>query len=441
MNSRKLALSVVKQVFNNGSYSNIAVNNELKRFELSDKDKGLATEIVYGTIKYKYKIDKDLDLLVKGGIQKLDDDILNILRISLYQIAHLERVPDYAVVNDAVTMSKKISIGASKLVNGVLRNYIRSKSNSPRKFNNIIEQISYEYSFEPWMTKLLIKQYGEECARQILQGSNEVPALTVRVNTLKTDYDNAKVDLIKMGYEVSDGAVCPEAIRIVRGGSIENNLLFREGKITVQDESAMLVASSMEIKENMTLMDLCSAPGGKCTHMAELMNNTGSVMAFDIHENKLNLIKDNAVRLGLDNIQYDVLDAAVYVDKYKDCADRVLIDVPCSGLGIIRKKPEIKWGKKKNDLESILDIQKAIISNAAKYVKKHGILMYSTCTLNKWENEDIVSWFLANNNNFTIEKLYFGKSSNILYHSEGMVSILPNECMDGFFMTKLRRLR
>jgi 16S rRNA (cytosine967-C5)-methyltransferase len=216
--------------------------------------------------------------------------------------------------------------------------------------------------------------------------------------------------------------------------------LFKEGYATVQYESAMLVAPTMDILPDLNVLDLCSAPGGKTTHISELMNNTGKVYAFDIHKDKLRLIKQNYTRLGINNIECDVMNAAVYNDNLHNFADRVLIDVPCSGLGIIRKKPEIKWSKDLNQLNDIIKIQREIMKNAALYVKKEGILLYSTCTLNKKENEGNVKWFLSNFSDYDIVESFFGKADNIEYSKYG-ATILPNEYMDGFFIAKFKRLQ
>jgi 16S rRNA (cytosine967-C5)-methyltransferase len=440
MNSRKLAVEIVTQVVSRGAYSNIALGNELNKSNLNEKDKALVTEIVYGTLKYKYTIDAVLGQYIKKGLNTLDEFILNILRVSIYQMKYLDKIPDYAVVNEAVNLSKQSSVGASKLVNGVLRNYIRNKNKPLEEASDFIGTLALDYSFDKWMVKLFIEQYGKETSENILKGLNEVPDVTVRINSVKGGFEEIWSALKELDYDIEEGAVCPEAIRIRRGRSIEQNKLYREGFITVQDESAMLIAPSMDIDENMKVLDLCSAPGGKATHIGELMNNTGMVMAFDIHESKLNLIRDNAERLGLINIQCEVSDAAVFNEKLENSADRVLIDVPCSGLGIIRKKPEIKWNKSQKDLKTLIPVQRSIITNAARYVKSNGILFYSTCTLNRKENEEIIKWFLNNNNNYRIEKLYFGEMDNILYE-EGMATILPDSRMDGFFMAKLRKLK
>lgn len=440
-NARKIAVEVVDAILSKGAYSNIVLNSKLNKATLEDRDKSLVTEIVYGTIKYKYTIDMILSSYLKLGLNKMNSFTLNILRTSLYQMRFLTKIPEFAAVNEAVNIAKKhASLSDSKLVNGVLRNYLRNPEKIYYNQNDMVEKICFEYSFEPWLVKMFIKQYGAEKSQLILAGLNSTPNVTVRVNSLKMSYEEAMDKLEADGYEALEGFVCPEAIRINKGRSIEQNPLFKEGFATVQDESAMLVAPSMDLKPNMTVLDLCSAPGGKATHASEIMENTGTVYAFDIHEDKLPLIQDNAKRLGITNIKCGVIDAAAYEEKLKDSADRVLIDVPCSGLGIIRKKPEIKWTKNLKQLNEIITIQRDIMKNASKYVKAGGILLYSTCTLNKQENEDNVKWFLKTFPNYSIEELFFGETDNILYSNHG-TTILPNEYMDGFFIAKLKRLR
>lgn len=440
-NSRKIAVDILNSVIKNKSYSNIVLNSMLKKSGLEDKDRALTTEIVYGTLKYKYTIDKILSNFLKAPMEKQDVTILNILRTTIYQIRYLTKIPEFAAVNEAVELAKKYkSISASKLTNGVLRNYLRNKNKNFYNENDEIERLCFTYSYEPWMVKMFIHQYGNADTEKILSGLNATPNVTVRVNTLKTNHDDAFEKLKRHGYDVEEGMVCSEALRIIKGKSIEHNPLFKEGLITVQDESAMLVAPSMDIIPDISVLDMCSAPGGKATHIAELMNNRGNIYAFDIHKDKLSLIKDNAERLGVTNISCKVMDALVFNEDLKDSAHRVLIDVPCSGLGIIRKKPEIKWSKNLQQLENIKKIQRSIMENAAFYVKKGGILLYSTCTINKDENEENIKWFLSKFKNYEIVPLFYGKVDNIKYSDYG-VTILPNEFMDGFFIAKLKRLR
>ncbi|WP_346887253.1 16S rRNA (cytosine(967)-C(5))-methyltransferase RsmB [Clostridium sp. UBA1056] len=440
ISAREIAINTVMQVFENKAYSNIALNNNLRQCDLGDKDKALATELVYGTIKYRYAIDKILKSFLEKKFDKTDKYILNLLRVCIYQLRYLDKIPEFAAVNEGVNLAKaKVSVGASKLVNGVLRNYLRNRDKDYYNKENINEKLAFLYSYPQWMIKLFIDQYGEKIGEKILDGLNKRPAVTVRVNSTKGDFDQVFNEMEKNGYNVEEGVICPEAIRIVRGKSIEDNPLFKEGIITVQDESAMLVAPSMYLKERMTVLDLCSAPGGKTTHIAEIMNNTGIVKGFDIYEHKLELIRSNSERLGLRNIQLDILDATKECGELIENGDRVLIDVPCSGLGIIRKKPEIKYTKKEKELKSLITVQRDIMKNAAKYVKPNGVILYSTCTINKEENEENINWFLKNFRDFSIEPLNFGKMENLIYDEKGYVTVLPNEYMDGFFIAKIRR--
>ncbi|MGL4739807.1 MAG: 16S rRNA (cytosine(967)-C(5))-methyltransferase RsmB [Sarcina sp.] len=438
MNIRKIIVEILDEVFYRHAYSNIEINKRLSGLDIDSKDKALITEVVYGTIKYKKTIDTILGNFVRQ-IEDIDLNILNILRSAIYQMKYLDRVPDYAIVNEAVNLTKLRSKTLSRFVNGVLRNYIRNKEKHFEGKLSGSAKLAYEYSFEKWMVDLFIAQYGEEVTKKILEGLNTRPAVTVRVNSLKADYDEVLEKLETEGYDVEEGYICPEAIIIKKGSSIEKNELHREGLISVQDESAMLVAPLLNPNEGDTVMDLCSAPGGKTTHLSELLMNTGKVYAFDIYEHKLKLIEENIVRLGLTNVETAIMDAAKLEGKYVEFADKILLDVPCSGLGIIRKKPEIKWTKNSKELQDIARIQMQILMNAWEYLKKGGELVYSTCTLNKRENEAVIERFLSKNHDASVVKEFIGQNENIIYNGDGSITILPNEYMDGFFMIKLKK--
>ena len=438
MNMRKVIVEILDEVFYRGAYSNIELNKRLNNIVAEANDKGLVTEVVYGTIKYKKTIDIILESFVKS-IDSIDKNVLNILRSAIYQMRYLDRVPDYAIVNEAVNLSKERAKNLSSFVNGVLRNYLRNKD---KKFEGRLsgtQKLAYEYSFEKWMIDLLVGQYGLETTTKMLAGFNERPAVTVRVNSLKADYDDVLETLEEQGYDVEEGYICPEAITIRKGSSIERNELYQQGLITVQDESAMLVAPLLDPKEGDVVMDLCSAPGGKATHLSELLMNTGKVYAFDIYEHKLKLIQENIDRLGITNIEMGIMDAVKLNGKYINFADKILLDVPCSGLGIIRKKPEIKWTKNGRELQQIARTQIQILNNAWEYLKTGGELVYSTCTLNKRENEDVIERFMGRNKDASVEKVFIGQNDNIIYNGDGSVTILPNEYMDGFFMVKLKK--
>ena len=437
MNCRELAVKVLDRVLNEGAYSNIILSKELNECELNDKDKALLTEIVYGVLRRRKTLDIIISNFVKD-IKLMNKDTLNILRVAIYQMNFLDKIPSYAACNEAVEEAKAISEGDSKLVNGILRNFTKNPDDIEVPGNKI-DEYAYKFSFEPWMIRLLIKQYGEPISKKIMSGLNAIPQVSVRVNEIKADYDEAFEELEALEYEVEEGVVCPEAISIKGGKSIENNPLFNEGKITVQDESAMIIAPLLELEEGMTVIDLCSAPGGKTTHIAEILQNTGKVLAFDLHESKLGLIKENCERLGLTNVEVNTNDATKLNPELIASSDRILIDVPCSGIGIIRKKPEIKWNKTRNDLRAVISVQRDIMENAWMYLNDGGIMIYSTCTLNKEENEENIEWFVNKHKDCSVKKIFIGKQDNLVYNRNGSLTIMPNENMDGFFVAKLEK--
>lgn len=438
MNCRKVAINILERIINEGAYSNIILSNELNNSDLSDKDKALVTEIVYGTLRRLKTIDTIIASFVKD-ISIMDKKILNILRVAVYQMNYLDKVPSYAACNEAVEEAKEISDKDSKLVNGILRNFVKKEGKFDIVFRNKIDEIAFDLSFEPWMVRMFIKQYGEHEALEILEGLNNTPKMTVRVNSIKGDYEDVYEELEEAGYNIEEGCICPEAISIKGGKGIENNQAFVDGKITVQDESAMLISPLLDLEEGMKVLDLCCAPGGKTTHIGELLNNTGEVLGFDLHENKLELVKENYERLGITNIKLAQKDATKLDAKLVSYADRVLLDVPCSGIGIIRKKPEIKWTKKRKDLKEIVEVQREILENAWEYLKTGGVMVYSTCTLNKEENEENIKWFLSKHKDASIEKVFIGKGANLCYNQMGTLTILPNEYMDGFFVAKIKK--
>ena len=438
MNCRKVAINILERIINEGAYSNIILSNELNSSDLSDKDKALVTEIVYGTLRRLKTIDTIIASFVKD-ISIMDKKILNILRVAVYQMNYLDKVPSYAACNEAVEEAKEISDKDSKLVNGILRNFVKKEDKFDIVFRNKIDEIAFDLSFEPWMVRMFIKQYGEHEALEILEGLNNTPKMTVRVNSIKGDYEEVYEELEEAGSNIEEGCICPEAISIKGGKGIENNQAFVDGKITVQDESAMLISPLLDLEEGMKVLDLCCAPGGKTTHIGELLNNTGEVLGFDLHENKLELVKENYERLGITNIKLAQMDATKLDAKLVSYADRVLLDVPCSGIGIIRKKPEIKWTKKRKDLKEIVEVQREILENAWEYLKTGGVMVYSTCTLNKEENEENIKWFLSKHKDATIEKVFIGKGANLCYDQMGTLTILPNEYMDGFFVAKIKK--
>ncbi|MFH5835689.1 16S rRNA (cytosine(967)-C(5))-methyltransferase RsmB [Proteiniclasticum sp. C24MP] len=434
-NAREVSVDVLGKVLHQGAYSNIALDHAFSSADLKEEDTGLVTEIIYGTLKYLLAIDKIIEKNSSIALKKIEEDVLNILRISIYQMKYLDRIPPYAVLNEAVNLTKKKSRGASGFVNGVLRGYLRTQDEK-MEFGSNMEKDSFNFSFPVWMIELFKEQYGK-AYKKILAGLNERPVITYRVNTLKMTREEALERLLELGYDARETAISPYGIEVKGGKSVVSNPLFQQGVLTVQDESSMLVAPLL-VEENRNYMDLCSAPGGKTTHIAELSGDEAEVHAFDIYESKVKLIEENKERLGLKSIQVEINDGLNYLSSYSESAN-VLLDAPCSGLGIIRKKPEIKYTKNLKELNELVKIQRALLETAAGYVPSGGILLYSTCTLNKMENEENIRWFLENHPEFTPVPVELGEQDHFQYTEEGFLTILPGKTMDGFFISRVRK--
>jgi len=436
-NAREVAVEVLGKVLNQGAYSNIALDNAFSSAKLKDEDTSLVTEITYGTLKHLITIDMILEKNISISLKKVESNVMNILRISIYQMKYLDRIPSYAVINEAVNLTKKYSKTASGFVNGVLRGYLR-KVDEELTFKNELEKDSFTYAFPLWMVKLFKEQYGKNY-RKIMEGLNERPSITYRVNRLKMERGEALERLESLGYHAEKTKISPYGIEVKGGRSVLDNPLFKEGALTVQDESSMLVAGLLVEETATSYMDLCSAPGGKTTGIAELTGDQVPILAFDIYESKLKQIRENKNRLGIKSIKPILHDAKVMMNEFKGTSN-VLLDAPCSGLGIIRKKPEIKYTKGQKELNSLVSLQKELLNVAKAYVREDGLLVYSTCTLNKEENEENARWFLAENKDFEVYPVELGQVENLIYTKEGFVTILPGNTMDGFFVARFRKI-
>lgn len=436
MNVRETAVEILGKVLYQGAYSNLLLDRAIQAGQVKEEDTGLLTEIVYGTLKYLFTIDEILKRNTKISLSKTERYVLLVLRISVYQMHFLDRIPPYAVINEAVNLTKKKAPKASGFVNGVLRGYLRRKE-EPYHFSTQLEEETYQYSFPAWMIRLFKSQYGERYL-DLLSGLNERPVITYRVNPLKMSREEALKKLTELGYSAELTAISPYGIEVTGGKSVQQNPLFREGVLSVQDESSMLVAP-LVVSEGYEYLDLCSAPGGKTMHLAELLRDEVPVHAFDIYDNKLRLIKENKDRLGLASIDIRKNNGLHLLPEYIGKA-HVLLDAPCSGLGIIRKKPEIKYTKSAEELEELVKLQRALLETAMQYVPSGGTLVYSTCTLNKAENEENIRWFLEQHKDFAPVPIQLGEEDHLQYSKEGFLTILPGKTMDGFFISKLKRV-
>lgn len=441
MKAREIAYKVLLDIEKNKNYSNMAINKHFKDVKLSNQDRGLATEIIYGVIENKYYIDYMIDKLSKVKTNKMEIYVKTLLRMGIYQIMFLNSISDYAAVNETVNLAKKKNSKVSGFINGILRNVIRQKETiGAIKVKDDIDYLAIKYSYDKWMIRNWMIHFGREFTEELLESNSQRPSIYLRTNTLKITRDELIEKLEKQNIKACKVNIVDEAIKVENLKDIENNSLYKEGLFTVQDISSMLVGKVMNPKENSLVLDVCSAPGGKTTHMATLMNNTGQVVSRDIYEHKLKLIKASCKRLNLTKVDVEEYDAMKLDKDSIGKFDYVLADVPCSGLGIIRRKPEIKY-KEKEEFRDLPPIQKKILENASKYVKKGGTLIYSTCTIQDSENIDVINEFLQKNKNFELAPINEVKV-DLENQEKGYMKIYPNvHEMDGFFISKLIRVR
>ncbi|MBQ3038454.1 MAG: 16S rRNA (cytosine(967)-C(5))-methyltransferase RsmB [Clostridia bacterium] len=431
--TRKIAMQILYEIEVKGAYSNIALNNALKQNkDLKSVDKALITRIVYGVISQKLALEEIIKKYSKIRLKKISTYILIILKIGIYQIKYMDKIPDSAAVNECVKLAKRYGHGASAgFVNGLLRSVIRDGGEIEN--NNL----AIKYSFPEEIAKKWCNDLGEEFTHKLMESLNEVAQTYVRINSLKT----SKKAVLERYKEFEESQIYNNSL-IFKGTDITSSDAYKKGYIYPQDISASLASVVLNPQIGEKVLDLCSAPGGKTTHIAELMGNIGEVVACDIHAHKIDLIEKNCQRLGIDIVNTACYDSTVFNKRFENCFNKVLCDVPCSGWGIIRKKPEIKWNNDK--IEDIIKISREILTNASKYVKIGGELVFSTCTLNKDENEEQLKSFLETNKNFeTVDITEFLPDS--LRHDsakQGYVTFYPHiDKIDGFFIAKVKRCR
>ena len=441
MNSRELVFKSLYDIERNKNYSNISINKNFKNVNISDQEKGLATELIYGIIENKYYLNYIIDKLSKIKSKKMSTYVKISLWLGIYQILFLDSIKDHAAVNESVNLIKKYDKKSSGFVNAILRNVLRQKDSIMEiKDKEIKDELSIKYSYNPWIVEKWIKDFGQDFTEDLLDANAEKPNLYIRTNTLKISRDELIGKLAKEGIKCTKVNGIDEAIMVQNLKNIEGNELFKLGYFTIQDISSMLVGKIANPEKDSKVLDICSAPGGKTTHVATIMENTGQVIARDVFDHKLKLIKSTVNRLGLTNVSIENRDALKLDDNSIDKFDYVLADVPCSGLGIIRRKPEIKF-KEASELSGLPDIQSKILNNASKYVKENGTLIYSTCTIHDEENIYVVEQFLKENKNFELVPI---ENINIDLDNQekGYIKIYPNiHGMDGFFIAKLKRIR
>ena len=439
VNARSGAVEVLEQVLTEGAYTNIAINKYLRQHQLTDLDRRLLTELVYGTVKAMGTLDWYLKQVVDRPLDRLEGKVLQILRSAVYQLFYMERIPASAACNEAVKLARSFSNeGSAKFVNGVLRNLLRKRGELifPTEEQNELEHLSLEYYHPKWMLRRWLGVFGKEGTVKLCQFDNTPAPVCLRVNTLATDQETLMAALTEAGAEVrasewsDDGIVCDKLPSL---GSIMQKL---EKDFYVQDESSMLVADVLAPEPGQQVLDMCSAPGGKTTHVAQLMDNEGSILACDIHEHKLKLIKENSQRLGIAIIEPLLKDATVFQPEWVHKFDRVLVDAPCSGLGVLRRRAEARWRESKKNLQEFPPLQLRILENACRYVKEDGLLVYSTCTIEYSENHYLIKSFLEKHSDWE----YAGVRHPLTGENLEELQLLPQvDGIDGFYICALQK--
>ena len=436
---RDVAFTTLLKCEKNKSYPNIEIDSAIERQGLAGVDRSFYTALVYGTIERRITLDYIIQTLSGRRLEKLDCEILVILRMGVYQILYMDSVPDHAACNECVELCKKKGKrSASGLVNAVLRETVRKKDSIsfPDKSSLPIEYLSVCYSYPRWLCKMWLDDYGMEKCESILGALNIPPDITLRVNTLKTDARAVLSELEAMGVKAEPGKYAPHTVRLLQSFPVSSLDMLKDGRVFVQDEASRTCAFILGAAKGETVIDTCSCPGGKSFSIALDMDNDGRVYSFDLHGNKLSLVRKGAERLGISIIETREHDGSGFLGELQGKADRVLVDAPCSGLGVIAKKPDLRY-KEESAIERLPEIQYKILNASSNYVKEGGVLVYSTCTLNKRENEDVVERFLAEHKEFVPLDFDIG---NGIASDNGMFTFYPDELKtDGFFVARMKK--
>ena len=433
MNARTTALTALIACRRQGAWADGALKEYIARDRLDRRDAALATRLVYGVVQNRLLLDFWLERLVKGGTVRLQPVVLDILRLGLYQITQMDKIPPSAAVNEAVEQGKKYaSRQAAGLINGVLRSALRQRDTLTPP-----EDLSIRYSHPRPLVELLEAQVGAGELEALLESHNQLPPLTVQRNPLAVSEADFRRELADAGVEAMPHPWCRDSWLLQGSGSLEALPLFRRGGFYVQDPAARLAVTAAGLEPGMRVLDVCAAPGGKSFAAAIDLRGAGAVLSCDIHPHKITLLERGAARLGLHNLTARLQDATAFAPELADQMDAVLADVPCSGLGVIRKKPDIRY-KDLEPLGRLPEIQRRILDNVSRYVRPGGVLLYSTCTILHRENEAVAEAFLADHPEFSPEP--FPLPEALGGEHRAMAALYPHRHgTDGFFICKLRR--
>lgn len=444
VNIRKLALEVLLSVMEEGVFCDKAIHRAFAENTLEQRDRSFLTRLVEGTVERCIELDAIVNAFSKVKVNKMKPVIRTILRMAVYQIYYMEQVPDSAACNEAVKLTiKKKFVNLKGFVNGVLRTIIREKESFRLPYSSEKERVSLQYSMPEWIVERFLRDYGKRAETILQQFLAEKGMLHIRVNTSKYSVEEVRESLERQGVVVTPGNLFDYALTISKYGDITALEAFQKGMFQVQDESSMVAVAVAGIKKEDTVIDVCAAPGGKTLHAADRLCGTGKVYAADLSEQKVCLIQENALRNGFDNIEIYVNDATVLRNEWINQADVVIADLPCSGLGVIGKKCDIKYKTKEEDIVALSNIQKEILRTAGRYVKPGGKLVFSTCTIAPEENQENVAWITRNLDFCTvsIEELLPERLRGST-GTQGYIQILPDMAgTDGFFVSCYERKR
>ena len=440
-NPRQLAVLTLNRLGDTEDFLREVLDLHIRQNNLSSLDQGLYTELVYGTVRMRRNLDYVLSKYSQRPLHKLKPTVLNNLRVGTYQILYLDRVPDSAAVNEAVKLAREFEHqGVANFTNAILRQVVRNKGQItyPSSSEKPLEYLSLKYSYPEWIIAHWIKEWGVEETEALCQAMNQPPELHVRTNTLRIAPQDLARHFEEQGVSVEAGRYAPEVLRVHPAQKVLQDPALARGDFYIQDESSVLAGHALQVQPGHLVYDLCSAPGGKTTHIAQLMENQGEILAIDVSPQRLAVVEENARNLGISIITTKVGDATQTL-RLKP-APRVIVDAPCSGLGTMRHRPDIRWRKNPQDLLELQTIQCKILKMAANYVESGGILVYSTCTLTSHENREVANWFLENHKGFVGHPLpeWFpsGKEESYWYRT-----FLPHHHnLDGFFVAVFRKL-
>ncbi len=443
--AREIALRVLKDLEEKQTYANLAMNKVLNRLSLSGVERALLTELVYGTTQRRNTLDWVLSLFLKQPLDKLTTWIRNILRLGVYQILFLDRVPEMAAVDESVKLAHKFGHkGVAGLTNAVLRKVSAEKNALPwpSKVEQPEEYLSIYHAYPLWMVQRWLSRLGFEETEALCRSGNEAPPLTVRTNTLRISKKELKKELIHEGVESRDCRYSPFGLYLSLKGNLTGLKSYQEGLFQVQGESSMLVSPLLNPQPGDYVLDACSAPGGKAVHMGMLMNNQGKIVASDLYAQRLKLVNDAAERQGVSIISTERFDGRNIPSHLKGQFDRVLLDVPCSGLGVIRRKSDLKWRREPKDIPALQSLQMELLRETYSALKPGGVLVYSACTLEPEETDQVIEWFLSKEQSARPALLspLLPRELADAETEEGILKLWPHKTnLEGFFIAKIRK--